>query len=297
VGGVVYDRSTELGQLLSGADTALRAAQQQGANKWSIDTLADAADAAARGQKRWQDILRTALEEKNVSLFVQQVVRCDDRGSTIHLEVFSRIMEESGNLLSAGLFVPLAERLGLIAALDRVVLEKVMEASIAHLETDRLSVNISPASLQDKSFRSWLLQSLKTLPPAGARLTFEFAEFGAVQNLDLVREFGKEVQRLGHGYGLDHFGQGFANFGYLQSLRPDFVKIDRAYTNELKSRESDSHFFIGSLAGVAHSLDIMVVAEGVETEEQYNLLRELNLDAVQGYLIGRPQPFEGAGEA
>ena len=97
---------------------------------------------------------------------------------------------------------------------------------------------------------------------------------------------------MGHGYGLDHFGQGFSNFGYLQSLRPDFVKIDRAYTNELQSKESDSHFFIGSLVGVAHSLDIMVVAEGVETEEQYSLLQELNLDAVQGYLIGRPEPLE-----
>ena len=75
-------------------------------------------------------------------------------------------------------------------------------------------------------------------------------------------------------------------------MRPDFVKIDRAYTNELQSKESDSHFFIGSLVGVAHSLDIMVVAEGVETEEQYRLLQELNLDAVQGYLIGRPEPLE-----
>ncbi|MCL7488827.1 MAG: EAL domain-containing protein [Desulfobulbaceae bacterium] len=298
VGGVVYDRATELGQLLSGADTALRGAQLKGANKWSIDMLAAASDAAARGEKRWQDILRAALEEKNVFLFVQPVARCDDRSITVHLEVFSRIREDSGNLLSAGLFVPLAERLGLVASLDRVVLEKVMEGSVGHLETDRLSVNISPASLKDAVFRNWLLQALKKLPADGPRLTFEFAEFGAVQNLDLVREFGQEAQKLGHGYGLDHFGQSFANFGYLQSLRPDFVKIDRAYTNELLGRESDSHFFIGSLAGVAHSLDVMVVAEGVETEEQYNLLCELNLDAVQGYLIGRPEPFEpGNGKA
>ena len=60
----------------------------------------------------------------------------------------------------------------------------------------------------------------------------------------------------------------------------------------MKGKESDSHFFIGSLVGVAHSLDIMVIAEGVETEEQFKLLKELNLDAVQGYLIGRPEPLE-----
>ncbi len=233
-----------------------------------------------------------ALREKNVYLFGQPTVQCDNRSKLIHLELFSRIMEESGKLLSAGLFVPLAERLQLVASLDRVVLEKVMDADIGSLDTNHLSVNVSPASLKNEKFRKWLLQSLKMMRANGMKMTFEFAEFAAVQNLDLIRNFGREVQRLGHGYGLDHFGQGFSNFGYLQSLRPDFVKIDRAYTDELQSKESDSHFFIGSLVGVAHSLDIKVVAEGVETEEQFKLLRELNLDAVQGFLIGRPEPLE-----
>jgi diguanylate cyclase (GGDEF)-like protein len=290
IGGVVYENSTTLGQLLSGADTALRAAQQQGGNKWLIDKPADESG-TARGQMQWREILNDALEKKSVLLFGQRVVRCSDRSITVHLEVFSRIMDESGKLLSAGRFVPLAVRLGLVSALDRVVIEKALEACAGLSEADRLSVNVSPSSLKDAHFKAWLLPALKKLPPTGPKLTFEFAEFGAVQNLDLVREFGKEVHELGHGYGLDHFGQGFSNFGYLQSLRPDFVKIDRAYTDELLSKESDSHFFIGSLIGVAHSLDIMVVAEGVETEDQYRLLHELNLDAVQGYLIGRPEPL------
>ena len=121
-------------------------------------------------------------------------------------------------------------------------------------------------------------------------MNFEFAEFTVVQNLDLIRSFGAQVQEMGHRYGLDHFGQGFSNFGYLKSLRPDYVKIDRAYTDELKTKDSDSHFFIGSLTGVAHSLDILVIAEGVENEDQFSLLQELNLDAIQGYFIGRPQP-------
>ncbi|GAB4342849.1 MAG: LapD/MoxY N-terminal periplasmic domain-containing protein [Desulfobulbaceae bacterium] len=292
VGGVAYDRATDLGQLLSGADTALRAAQQEGPNRWNMDVLAEETEAAARGQRRWRDILMAALEEQSVFLYAQRTVRCDDRERMVHLEIFSRITEESGRLLSAGLFVPLAERLGLTSALDRAVIEKALEADVQRMGAGNLSINVSPSSLKDPKFRKWLLQSLRDLGGKGPRLTFEFPEFGAVRNLDLIREFGREVQRLGHGYGIDHFGQGFSNFGYLQSLRPDFVKIDRAYTNELQSRESDSHFFIGSLVGVAHSLDIMVIAEGVETEEQFGLLRDLNVDAVQGYLIGRPEPLE-----
>ena len=91
--------------------------------------------------------------------------------------------------------------------------------------------------------------------------------------------------------GLDHYGQSFSHLGYLKSLRPDYVKIDKAYTGELKDAENDSRFFIGCLCSVAHSLDITVIAEGVETEQQWQLLKELNLDAIQGYLIDRPKPL------
>ena len=75
-------------------------------------------------------------------------------------------------------------------------------------------------------------------------------------------------------------------------MRPDYVKIDRAYTGELKDEESDSRFFIGSLCSVAHSIDIMVIAEGVETEQQVQILTELNLDAIQGYIVDRPKPIK-----
>lgn len=290
VGGVTYTQATNFSQLLSGADTALRAAQQAGSNSWHVDALADSPDTATRGQQQWRDILNQTLRDRNIHLFVQKTVRCDDPSIILHLEAFSRIREESGNMLSAGIFMPLAERLGLVSALDRIVLEKAMQTNAESLGVNQLAVNLSPSSLKDEAFREWLLKSLENLPPAAPKLRFEFVEFSAVQNLDLVRSFGAQVQELGHGYGLDHFGHGFSNFGYLKSLRPDYVKIDRAYTNELKNRESDSYFFIGSLAGVAHSLDILVVAEGVENEEQYTLLRELNLDAIQGYYIGRPEP-------
>ena len=100
------------------------------------------------------------------------------------------------------------------------------------------------------------------------------------------------MRKYGHAMGLDHYGQSFSNLGYLKSLRPDYVKIDRAYTGELKDEESDSRFFIGSLCSVAHSIDIAVIAEGVETEQQWQILKELNLDAIQGYIVDRPKPIK-----
>jgi diguanylate cyclase (GGDEF)-like protein len=292
VGASTYDCSTTLGRLLSEADLALRAAQQEGPNKWAVRAITEEAEKMPLGQQQWKETLEKALQERRVSLDAQPVVKADDRDHILHLEVFSRIIEESGNLLSAGVFMPFAERLGLVSSLDRIVLEEVMGLDRNTLGVDEIAVNMSPASLQDDSFREWVYSSLKNLPSDAPRMLFEFSEFGAVQNLNLIKEFTTLVREYGHGMGLDHYGQSFSNLGYLQSLRPDYVKIDRAYTGELKDEESDSKFFIGSLCSVAHSLDIVVIAEGVETEHQWEILKELNLDAIQGYVVARPEPIQ-----
>jgi len=167
-----------------------------------------------------------------------------------------------------------------------------MQLDRSQLGVDRVAINVSPASLQDDAFQAWLKGALKVLPPSAPRIIFEFAEFGAVQNLELVKDFSAVVRGFGHATALDHYGQSFSNLGYLKSLKPEYVKIDRAYTGELKDAESDSRFFIGSLCSVAHSIDIAVIAEGVETEQQVQILRELNLDGIQGYIVDRPKPVK-----
>jgi diguanylate cyclase (GGDEF)-like protein len=292
VGASTYDGATTLGRLLAEADLALRSAQQAGPNRWDVRAITEETREAPLGQQQWKDALEKALQERRISLDAQPVVKTDDRDHVLHLEVFSRIIEESGNLLSAGIFMPFAARLGLVSSLDRIVLEEVMDLNRKTLGVDDIAVNVSPASLQDESFREWVYASLKNLPSDAPRILFEFPEFGAVQNLSMVKEFSILVREYGHSMGLDHYGQSFSHLGYLQSLRPDYVKIDRAYTGELKDEESDSRFFIGSLCSVAHSLDIAVIAEGVETEHQWKILKELNLDAIQGYVVARPEPIK-----
>jgi diguanylate cyclase (GGDEF)-like protein len=291
VGACAYDCSTTLGRLLSEADLALRAAQQAGPNRWAIRAITEETEKMPLGQQQWKDALEKALQERRIGLDAQRVVKTDDVHHVLHLEVFSRIIEESGNLLSAGVFMPFAARLGLVSALDRIVLEEVMRLNRNTIGVDTVAVNISPASLQDDSFQQWVYASLKNLSSDVPRILFEFPEFSAVQSLSLVKAFSMHVREYGHGMGLDHYGQSFSHLGYLQSLQPDYVKIDRAYTGELKDEESDSRFFIGSLCSVAHSLDIVVIAEGVETDHQWQILKGLNLDAIQGYVIDRPRPI------
>lgn len=293
VGAATYDRTTTLAHLLSEADLALRTAEQRGPNEWGVRVITEETGKIPLGQQQWKDTLKKALQERRISLDAQPVVKTADRNHVLHLEVFSRIIQEDGKLLSAGVFMPFAERLKLVSSLDRLVLEEIMQLNRNRIGVDHIAVNVSPASLEDDSFRQWVYSRLKNLPSDAPRLIFEFSEFGAVQHLSLVKEFSVFVRKYGHATGLDHYGQSFSNLRYLKSLRPDYVKIDRAYTGELKDEESDSRFFIASLCSVAHSVDIGVIAEGVETEQQWQILKQLNLDAIQGYVVDSPKPIRG----
>jgi len=291
VGAASYDGLTTLARLLSAADLSLSAAMQKGPNTWDIQALTEETDKLPLGLQQWKDILETALNERRISLDAQTVVECGNSRKLMHLEIFSRIIQEDGKPLNASVFLPLAERLKLVATIDRIALEEVLKHDFNRLGVDRIAVNVSTASLQDESFRTWIYSFMKGLPPGAPRISFEFSEFAAVQNLALIKEFSRAVRTYGHGIGLDHYGQSFSKLGYLQSLHPDYVKIDRAYTGELQDEGSDSRFYIGALCSVAHSIDISVIAEGVESEQQVQILEGLNLDAIQGYFIGKPQPL------
>jgi diguanylate cyclase (GGDEF)-like protein len=293
VGAVSYESPSTLSRLLSEADLALRSAQQSGPNRWEVHSLTEESEKMPLGQQQWKETLEQALSERRIALFAQPVVNTADASQIFHLEIFSRIINEDNTMFSAGVFLPFAERLQLVSYLDRIVIEEAMQLDSSNLSVGRVAVNISPASLQNSSFKKWIVHVMKSLPASAPRFNFEFAEFGAVQSMELIKEFSSVIRQYGHQVGLDHYGQSFSHLGYLKSLRPDYVKIDSAYTGELKHEDSDSRFFIGALCSVAHSLDIIVIAEGVETEQQWELLRELNLDAIQGYIIDRPKPLTG----
>lgn len=291
IGAATYEVPVPLGRLLSEADLALRAAQQAGPNAWHVRAFTAETERLPAGEEEWRRILEEALQARRIKLDVQPVARTADRDDVLHLEIFAKIVRENGEELAAELFLPFAERLGLVPLLDRIVLEEAMRLDRRQLRVDAAAVNMSPTSLGNDAFREWLYTALKALPPTAPRLTFEFDEFAALRNLASVAAFRGTIQAWGHGISLDHYGRSFSKLGFLRSLRPDYVKVDRAYTEELKDPTSDGRFYVGSLCSVAHSIDVLVIAEGVETEEQRQVLGELNIDGMQGYVVGRPRPM------
>ncbi|NTW99828.1 MAG: EAL domain-containing protein, partial [Geobacteraceae bacterium] len=277
-----------MARLLSEADAALGAAVVSGPNTWQLRNVTAHEDALPMGQQQWKEILLKAVDDRRIVLEAQPVKETAPEGRVMHVELFARIRQEDGTVLSAALFMPLAERLHLVTAIDRIVLEQAVNLDLSPFDTNTVAINLSAASLADESFNSWLRVFIKNLPADAPRFRFEFSEFSALHYQKHVRDFSAAIKAGGHGIGLDHYGQSFSKLGYLQALHPEYVKIDRAYTGELMDEMNDSRFYVSSLCSVAHSIDIAVVAEGVETEQQSAILRELNLDGLQGYFIGRP---------
>jgi diguanylate cyclase (GGDEF)-like protein len=286
VGCVIYTQATSFNELLSEADNMLRSAQQQGANSWQMTTHSEHS-AEAFGESKWKQMLDDVLEHEKIKLFAQSVMSTRNSGQILHKEMFSRVVQDDGQIINAGVFMPLAERLNLVSALDRLVLKKAHLKTVEDIGADTIAINLSANSLRDRDFMRYLLSCLEKRGNDTPRIIFEFLEFSVIQHLDKLTELSKS---LGDKYGiaLDHFGSSFTNFGYLHSLRPEYVKIDRAFTNDIDPDNGDSDFFVKTLCDVAGSLDIMVIAEGVETEEQFNILKGLGVGGVQGYFIDKP---------
>lgn len=287
LGAVAYQRAMPLRDLLASADRMLAVADTQGSNNWAMTCLPSDFPVMPRGEQQWLATLDRVLQQRHIVMFRQKTVSGD--GRALHTELLARIISDDGQLLSAALFIPLAERLQRMTAIDRLIVEHGLQVKADAIDGDTVAINLSTSSLKDPTFVEWLIQTLRERDQHAPPVVFEFTEFQATRELSLVHDFTAKVQALGHGIGLDHFGQSFANFGYLNSLQPRHVKIDRAFTDELKSDQGNSRFFIGALTSVAHSLDILVIAEGVEDERQYAILKELHIDGIQGYLVDKPR--------
>lgn len=269
--------------LLSRADRALREAQRASPASYVVSTDTSPALTATDNAER----LRSALANRRLVLHAQSVHRLSD-GAVLHHEILARIATPEG-LVPAGAFLPGSEREGLAQALDRGVLATLF-ASSSYGDTRPLAVNLSPSSIADAGFRTWLREELARRPALAGRLCLELPEYGAGQHLDALREFAKEMRAMGTGLGLDHFGRGFSPFGYLASLRPAYLKMDGTHSHALPHSEEGA-FFVRALANVAHTLDALLIAQNVEHDAQLSALMPLGVDGAQGYRIAPPGPF------
>lgn len=286
--GITYVQPRQLiGEALSSADVALVRNKDKEANSWYLltgDTLAAEKEAFVR----WEKIMTSPQPTSNIFLQFQPVETCLNR-QLLHVEVLARLSAEDGTFMPAGAFLHLAKRSGLLQEIDQQVVNLVM----ARMTRDeypfpqKAAINLSLSSIQDADFMDWLCRRLKQNPVQARKLIFEIQEF-ALDNLAIHREIIKKIEDTGALFSIDHFGHSTAAIGHLRNLPLDCIKIDGNFIRQIHLKE-DTQFFIQALVGIAHGLGIQVVAGCVETQEEFDTVKKMKVDAAMGYFIARPQ--------
>lgn len=234
--------------------------------------------------------LEVALKSKKLELYYQP--RFNYRlGKIDASEALLRWKDESGHFISPGRFIPLAERTQLIHAIDLYVLEEVIkQQSMWRSEGMRMktSFNISSKHL-DESFMKRLDDLLKLYDIDPILLEIEIVERIAIENIDGAQRFIEHLNAKGITVALDDFGTGYSALGYLSKLDISVLKIDKSFIDKITTNKND-HQVLKSIFDIARTYDFTIIAEGVETKEQDETLREMNCDGYQGYLLSQALP-------
>ncbi len=279
---------SDVSEMLSEANIALCQARMGKSSRWM--QFADVSDGEVpvlgKPLNDWESYLRQAVENRLVALHFQPIYTTKDR-SLVANEVFVRFLQGS-DLLSAGVVIPIAERLGLMPKLDQLVLESLASAHRQDGLDGKLCVNLSMVSIKSSGFMKWLDTFLSSQRKLASKLIFEIPEYAIKSNDAPLRELHDLLERRHAALGLDNFGVDSIAFGYLGSLSLQHLKIHRSFTRGLDGNK-DNQFYIKSLAGLIHNRGMELWIEGVETEAEWLELQALGVDAAQGYFLGEPQ--------
>jgi diguanylate cyclase (GGDEF)-like protein len=237
--------------------------------------------------------LRRAVNEDQFVLHYQPIV--DPSGKIVCFEALLRWNHPQRGLLMPAEFVGNLLPAGISGAVDRLVLRKAAETvkrwRLQYHQDFSVAVNISAASFQDLGFASHLTKLLNELALSATALEIEITESTALENIDLAMSVLAQLRGLGVRASLDDFGTGFSSLSHLRVLPISRIKIDRSFVRDIPSDRKDGAI-VAALIELAHSLDLTVIAEGVETNEQRVFLDSHGVDLLQGYLLYRPKSAE-----
>jgi diguanylate cyclase (GGDEF)-like protein/PAS domain S-box-containing protein len=276
--------------LLRHADQALYVAKQSGKNRYHLFDVAH--DAAINTQRESLQHLRTAFDRGEFVLYYQPKVNMRS-GEVVGTEALIRWQHPQRGLLNPSLFLPLIESDTLAIDLGEWVIDKAL-AQLERWHQQGLdipvSVNIAAGHLQQSDFLARLKQMLIAHPSIRpGDLTMEVLESSALGDLNRVSQIIKDCQSFGVGFALDDFGTGYSSLTYLKRLPVSVLKIDQSFVRNMLDDPDDLAILEG-IIGLSAAFRRDVIAEGVETVEQGELLLELGCEQAQGYGIGRPMP-------
>ncbi len=276
--------------LMKNADSALYRAKKAGRNCYRLFNKEENAQASARfilGND-----LRQALGSDQLELHYQPVVDTES-GQTIATEALVRWNHPDLGLVYPGEFIPIAEEQGLIVELGEWVMRnacrQMKEWRAQGMPPFRISINLSAPQFSDAQLIPLVSDILQESGLTGEHLELEITESVAVENFDRTRQKLQDLRDMGIHLTMDDFGTGYSSLNYLRRFPLQKLKIDRSFVRHSIVSQQDSSI-IQAIIAIANNLGLKIVAEGVETMEQYELLLKLGCFRMQGYLISKPLP-------
>lgn len=297
IGVVPIDQSSEsAASILSKADAACYAAKDAGRNRVHVYHEDDVELARRRGEMHWVSVINQALDQNRFHLYFQPIVPLGNvRVAGDHYELLIRMLDENGDTVAPGTFLPAAERYNLSTSIDRWVIEAIFGWLRDHPQKlKRLflcSINLSGTSLSSEEFLNFVAQQFdeKNLPPN--KICFEITETAAIANLTKATQFISALKHIGCRFSLDDFGSGLSSFGYLKNLPVDFLKIDGMFVKDIVEDPID-FAMVKSINEIAHVMGKQTIAEFVESDAILKKLESIGVHFAQGFGIGRPRPLE-----
>ena len=277
-----YQPGQSRGPILGHLDFAIEQAEKEGKNcVYYYNTK----QTQENDHHSWEDTLNQAIFEKRFMLFQQSAY---DKNHSVHdQELFIRLKDIDGTIRSAGYFMPAVEQLNKSAEIDQLVIDLVLQHLKSHLDTATLAINLSKAVIENELFHKSLIQTLADHAKYTHRMAFELPERMVNQQKGLAWPLIAELKQFGVKIGIDHFGTRLGNMRYLKDLRPNYVKLDAAFSKAIENDEQTRNY-VSSLCELADSLDIEVIAMAVENDAQVKAFTELGVKYCQGYYYGAP---------
>jgi diguanylate cyclase (GGDEF)-like protein len=281
--------------LLSKADMSLRQAQGKKLSGWQRYAYIESIDSnEVRQANEWRSILQEVLANRSLKLHTQKVF--DRSNKLFYYQVLSRI-EVNDSLIVASLFLPMAERFQLMVPIDQLVMEKVFAAfanGTLNIVDEEVSVapvfycvTLSESALQDVRFMSWLDERMTEYPHVASNLMIEVSEHVVNYNESALQSLSQLSKKHNFKLSIERFGVSTASFAYLQRIPIDVLKVDHSFIRSIHHNQVNQ-FFLRSAIQLAHGQAIKMIAVGVETEEEWDMLLSIGLDGAMGYYLERP---------
>ena len=288
IGIVTVDGSLDFHKILSCADAALNAAKDSGRNRVVVLQPDEDITGNLTKTNKLISLIKNSLKENRFILFFQPVVSLGD-GKVTHYEVLVRIKDETDQLIMPGVFIPVAERFGLMHQIDRWVVQSTLKI-LQEFSDMNVFINLSGVSLGDESLLEFIESHIMECDLDPHRIGFEITETAAVKDMMRVERWIRRIKGLGCSFALDDFGIGFSSFAYLRMLPVDYIKIDGTFIQEIDQNPTH-RALVQAISAVANALGKKTIAEFVESEGVLMAVRELGISYGQGYHFGKPAPI------